>query len=170
MPAWKYTKEVIAPVVADSTSYAEVIRKLGAKWSAGQHQNIQRRVREYGLDTSHFIGKGSNRGAGHKGGPARRCAEEILVKRDREIQPRQNITKIRRALLEIGRQYVCEQCGLGPEWAGMPLTLQVDHIDGDRWNDEAVNLRFLCPNCHSQTETFGHKNIGGRGGTVYTQR
>lgn len=54
----------------------------------------------------------------------------------------------------------CSECGLGPNWNNKPLTLQVDHIDGDNQNNDLDNLRLLCPNCHSQTETFAGKNIG----------
>ena len=57
---------------------------------------------------------------------------------------------LRRALIEKGVEYCCSKCGQGPEWLGHPLTLDVDHIDGD-WSDSQLNnLRFLCPNCHSQ--------------------
>jgi hypothetical protein len=48
----------------------------------------------------------------------------------------------------------CDGCGLGPSWNGRKLTLQLDHIDGDRMNNARDNLRLLCPNCHSQTDTF----------------
>lgn len=51
----------------------------------------------------------------------------------------------------------CVVCGLGPTWNGSPLVLQVDHIDGDRLNNVITNLRILCPNCHTQTPTFGNK-------------
>lgn len=40
---------------------------------------------------------------------------------------------------------------------GKALVLHVDHVDGDAWNNEAENLRFLCPNCHSQTATYCRK-------------
>jgi hypothetical protein len=51
----------------------------------------------------------------------------------------------------------CSKCGLGPEWNGEPLTIQLDHIDGNRKNFNLTNLRMLCPNCHTQTETYGSK-------------
>lgn len=51
----------------------------------------------------------------------------------------------------------CAVCGLLPEWCGLPLSLQVDHIDGDNKNNQPNNLRLVCPNCHSQTETFAGK-------------
>ncbi len=54
----------------------------------------------------------------------------------------------------------CVGCGIGPEWGGQRLVIEVDHIDGDRSNNNIENLRFLCPNCHSQTETHRGKNRG----------
>ena len=56
----------------------------------------------------------------------------------------------------------CKGCGTGDMWNGMPLTLQVDHIDGNSDNNQVINLRLLCPNCHTQTETYGSKGLGNR--------
>lgn len=51
----------------------------------------------------------------------------------------------------------CWLCGQSRVWNGRPLTLQIDHINGI-WNDNRKeNLRLLCPNCHSQTDTFANK-------------
>lgn len=52
--------------------------------------------------------------------------------------------------------YQCE-CGNLGEWRGEQLTLQLDHIDGDRTNNQLSNFRFLCPNCHTQKATWGTK-------------
>lgn len=66
---------------------------------------------------------------------------------------------VRRYLAE-DRGYKCEMCGLGESWQGKPITLHVDHINGDPSNDSPNNMRLLCPNCHSQTEFLGAANKG----------
>ena len=55
-------------------------------------------------------------------------------------------------------EYKCDCCGIR-EWNGNPITLQIDHIDGDIKNNVMENLRYLCPNCHTQTDTWGSANI-----------
>ncbi len=68
----------------------------------------------------------------------------------------------RKYLAEV-RGYNCEICGLS-EWNNNPITLHVDHTNGDPANSKPNNLRLLCPNCHSQTEFLGGANKGrGRG-------
>jgi len=52
----------------------------------------------------------------------------------------------------------CDWCGLS-EWRGSPLSIQIDHVNGIRDDHRLENLRMLCPNCHSQTDTFAAKNI-----------
>lgn len=57
------------------------------------------------------------------------------------------------------KEQVCECCGIEPIWNGKPISFHLDHIDGDNLNNEVINLRILCPNCHSQTDTYaGKKN------------
>ena len=53
--------------------------------------------------------------------------------------------------------YKCVECGIS-EWNGKQIVLHLDHIDGDSSNHKKTNLRFLCPNCHSQTDTWCGKN------------
>ncbi|KKK65833.1 hypothetical protein LCGC14_2970170, partial [marine sediment metagenome] len=60
-------------------------------------------------------------------------------------------------ILLRGVEEICVACGLMPTWAEKPLTLQLDHANGDSKDNRFENLRFLCPNCHSQTSTFGGK-------------
>jgi len=56
------------------------------------------------------------------------------------------------------RGYKCEDCGCGPMWNGKPITLQLDHIDGNSDNNALNNIRWLCPNCHTQTQTWCARN------------
>jgi hypothetical protein len=68
-----------------------------------------------------------------------------------------------RKYLAEARGYKCEVCSVS-DWQGKPITLHVDHINGDPSNDHPDNLRLICPNCHSQTEFLGGANKGrGRG-------
>lgn len=153
----KYTKEVLAPIVADSVSVSQVLRGLGLKPTGGSHYHITRLIREFGIDATHFLGKTANRGERHTGGPEKKSAKEILILQDPLDRPIRAV-KLRRAMLESGVPLKCEICGLGPEWNGKSLTLQVDHRNGRRYDSRPANVRFLCPNCHSQTETWGALN------------
>jgi len=54
--------------------------------------------------------------------------------------------------------YKCAHCDNDGSWNGSELTLHLDHIDGDSTNNTKTNLRWLCPNCHAQTPTWGGRN------------
>jgi len=56
-------------------------------------------------------------------------------------------------------EYKCVECDNNGIHKGKPLSLQIDHVDGNNNNNVVENLRYLCPNCHSQTDTWGTKNI-----------
>lgn len=160
----RHTKESLAPIVAASSSYRDIVKRLGLNYrSGGNNAYIKRLVLKFSLDTSHFIGqRDGGRGGWNKGVPndlARRGADERLVlgtPQDARIEA----YILRRCLLETGREHRCGICGIEAEWNGKPLVLQVDHINGCYWDNQENNLRFTCPNCHSQTETYGSKNGG----------
>lgn len=59
-----------------------------------------------------------------------------------------------RQRLLIEQKGVCKNCANPPIWMGKSITLEIDHIDGNRQNKKRENLRLLCPNCHAQTPTF----------------
>jgi protein-arginine kinase activator protein McsA len=66
---------------------------------------------------------------------------------------------IRRYILD-GQGGLCAICALPSEWHGLPLTLVLDHIDGDAANNRRENLRLVCPNCDSQLSTYKSRNRG----------
>lgn len=152
----KYTREVLTEAVAHSVSIADVMRFLGLRPTGGSHAHLSRTIKAFGIDTSHF------RKLPTQPRRRRRSAAEILVRLP-DGSLRANPKMLKRALLQIGRQYACDGCGNDGQWRGEPLTLDVDHVDGDYYNNLATNLRFLCPNCHRQTANFA-----GRSRSKYT--
>lgn len=66
-------------------------------------------------------------------------------------------TNVKRRLIRAGLlENRCEECGLS-DWLGERLTIQIDHINGVKDDYRLENLRMLCPNCHSQTDTYGRR-------------
>lgn len=73
--------------------------------------------------------------------------------------PNYQTFKLKNKLIKSGlKQNVCEICGIS-EWNGKPINMELHHKDGNKHNHSLDNLQMLCPNCHSQTETFRAKNI-----------
>lgn len=151
----KYSEERLSVLVTESKTYSEVCVKLGNFPSGGNVNYIIKRIKSLKLDTSHFVGRhGSRARLGHTG--RRRPWQEVLVPGGTDRRVRSDT--LRRALLSLGRDHLCEACGTGPCWQNLSLTLHVDHINGHPSDNTPGNLRFLCPNCHSQTDTFGTRN------------
>lgn len=150
----KYTRELLAETVASSTSMAAVMRSLGVIPAGGTHAHLTRIVKEFGIDTSHF-----RRGLPLAQHHARQGPDQILVRLPRGAR-RARPHMLTRGLVESGVPYLCDMCGCDGTWQGVPLTLEVDHIDGDYCNNLRDNLRFLCPNCHRQTPNFAGRSRG----------
>lgn len=64
---------------------------------------------------------------------------------------------MKKLLREEYKEYKCENCGL-IEWMGLPIPLELHHIDGDRDNNTIENFQLLCPNCHALTPNYRGKN------------
>jgi len=141
-----YTKELLQEAVAASVSIMGVLRFLGLKQAGGTHSHIKNRIQKFDIDTTHFTGQAHLAGSTS---PLRKTGEQILISLPAG-SARMKHTQLKRAMLEAGLLHICSICKGGPEWKETPLTLDVDHVDGNWLDNRIENLRFLCPNCHSQ--------------------
>lgn len=141
----RYNKEDFEIYLKDSKSVRDLIIKVGITPHGGAVAYYKNKLKEWNLDTSHFLGQ---RWALGISSTNKKKSEERLVKGK---FVRGSILK--RVLLELNVKEECSICKID-KWQNKKINLEIDHIDGDNTNNLKENLRFICPNCHSQTETY----------------
>ena len=146
---YQVSDEQFREIVANNNTYSDCLRALGLGTKGGSSTDIlKRRIAELNCSTEHFGRKGP-------GYQTKHALVDILV----ENSTYANISSLKRRLVrEEVLEYKCAICGIN-EWLGQEISLQLDHINGVNNDHRAGNLRFLCPNCHSQTNTYGGKNV-----------
>ena len=156
----KYTKELLEPMAATSRSVGELLSKLHLRPTGGNHRMLVLRLRLCNIQTGHFKGSGWSRGLNERldSGVARNASRRRRP--DSEVfvvnSPENCGVRLVRRLRRLGWSYECSECGLS-SWRDRPLSLHLDHINGVNNDNRFENLRFLCPNCHSQTATYCKK-------------
>lgn len=153
---YNLTREGLEEAVIKCESFADVCRALGIKnIRGGSYERVKCRIKEFNIDTSHFLGQAVLAGKRNPACFQRKHSNEEILSKGKVNRVSHKMLK--RALLESGIHYKCKNCLL-ETWLDKTITLEVDHINGDWSNCLIENLRFLCPNCHSQTPTYGMKN------------
>lgn len=147
----KYTDSEFIDAVKTSVSIAEVLKKINLKIVGGNYRTVHIKIRKFKLDTSHFLGQ--RHLSGKRRDVRRIPLSDVLVQNS--DYNRGTIKK--RIIQEKLLEEKCLICGMPPEWNGGKLVLVLDHINGINNDNRIENLRFLCPNCNSQTDTFCSK-------------
>ncbi|MCE5225971.1 MAG: HNH endonuclease, partial [Porphyromonadaceae bacterium] len=155
-PLKTVSKEELTRIVSECDSYTEVLEKFNlCIYGGGNTNTLKNRLKFDKIDVSHFTRKkrmmqGWKNGAGKYVNDNVKKSIESYLKKGIILSP--GIKK--RLFKENILENKCACCGLKDIWNGKPITLQVDHINGDTTDNRRENIRSICPNCHSQTPTF----------------
>lgn len=154
-------RERLEEIVKSSSNFNQIARSVDLNHNAPPtNVAILIEAFEYwGIDFSH-INVNPRPGAGRESLDKGMLPEEVLDEFFGE-EPRQKVSW--HTLLKLIRRHgllpqQCTECGISAKWNGKPMTMHIDHINGDRQDNRIENLRPLCPNCHSQTDTYCGKN------------
>lgn len=141
----QYTKEELQQILNNSSSYSEVLKKLGYKsTSNANRRHLKRIIKEKNLEVN-FLPKTY----------IKKLSDEEIFKEDSHVS--QSCVREHFLALNIV-EYKCAICGQEPFWNGKPLSLTLDHINGKNHDNRLDNLRWVCPNCDRQLPTFGRRN------------
>ena len=137
----KRTKEELEEAINNSLTMSQAADMLGLAFST-----FKTYAKKYNLYSPNQGGKGLDK--------SKKKLNDVFSGRVHLVTH-----QLRSRLIKEGfKEYKCEECGID-EWNGKKISLELDHISGNRLDNSLENLKLLCPNCHSQTHTFRGRNI-----------
>lgn len=150
MQTHRFSEDQLRQALVGAISKKEVMQNLGLRVNNGGYTQLNGYYRQAGIEFPEYM-------SGYNPIPARntnRHPDSVYFANN----TMRNGTVTKKRLLSMGYSETCTICRLKPVWQNKPLTLQVDHINGDRFDNRLENLRLLCPNCHTQTDTYANTN------------
>lgn len=134
----RYSNDEVIKYAAEVVSMAQLLNKLGLRMAGGNYNNMRRLLQKLNVNCNHWVGQAWNKG--------------------QRLKDWSNYTKSKSAKNHLIKEkgHKCESCGLS-EWMGLPIVLEIEHVDGNRTNNEISNLKLLCCNCHAMTPTWRNK-------------
>ncbi len=153
----KLNIEQVIAAIATSKSIAETNEKVGySRNSTAGYRRINNIIKEYKIDISHFTGQRWSKGTNvltNDRLKSKYCIDEIFIENSKVSRSHAKTLILKNKLIP----YICSECNL-TEWRGRILSLDLEHKNGIRNDHRLENLTFLCPNCHSITDTYKGKN------------
>ena len=148
-----WTDDELVEAVRELYSVRSVIIRLRLVPAGGNYNQVKDRIKELGLDVTHFTGKGWNVGLKFIPKP-KMPLSDILV----EGRRYQSNSLKKRLFLAGLKERKCELCNWAKVSADGRIPVELDHINGDHYDNRIENLRILCPNCHSLQPTHRGRN------------
>lgn len=145
-------KSQLETITKKCKSIADVCRALDIRPAGGNYRILNRKIKQYEIDISHFTGQGWRKG--HNTSVIKLTPMEEILTIDSNYQS----NKLRkRLILEGYKKYECETCR-NTEWNGYKIPLELDHVNGVNTDNRLENLKLICPNCHALTSTYRGRN------------
>lgn len=140
---WSFSKDEFGQMIKSATCIMDLYEMIyGTRnCSSGMYNRLAKRCMELGFDLSILKHKNRSKAA------QKYTTNEIFCKNSKISRSKLKLKIIKENLLE----YRCKICNIDPIWNGCKLSLQLDHINGINNDNRLENLRFICPNCHTQT-------------------
>ena len=150
---FRYTPTQVKQAFAEAECWSDIYRSLGLSICNHNKRSITRFAEHHNIPIPLFDEDAIKK-------TYRRNKHNVWIKEDIfVVDSKYARSNLRQAAIRFEiAVYECNECGCGPIHNNKELTLELDHINGVHTDNRIPNLRWLCPNCHSQTQTYKGKN------------